>query len=855
MTDIRAARGRRRHAFTRGRRRHPLVLGLFALLLIAGCGGGADEPQVWVIGLDGADWDILDPMIERGELPNLAKLREEGAYGRLRSDEPLLSPMIWTSIATGRTVDEHGITWFMTDGPDGEKIPISSRNRNVRALWNIATERDRSSTVIGWWATWPVEPIDGYMVSDYVGWHSFGVTGQQIDAPGKVWPSDMQTEILDMLPSPDDVDDALLQTMVDLPPEKLGFDPERGPLGGPLPHLRQAVATARGYTDIALDLLDRRRTDFFAVYYEGTDATMHLFGNYSPPQQPWVTDEDYAAFRNAVRGYWQYQDRLLGELLEERGPNTTVMIISDHGFRTGEERLREERFEIERADASHMIDGAIVLNGPGVEPGTRLRAADIYDIAPTVLHLMGLPVARDMAGDVLEDAYTEEFLASNPVERIETYETGTWDRGDDIVIDPEAGESMEEMLRSLGYISGGADDEDGGDDTVASGGGMSVEHAVNLANVLRGQGRLQEAAATLEEQLERNPRHVESRLNLAQVYGEMGDFERSLELFAELHRERPEDLDVIEDYALGLARAGRIEDVVQLYRKGLEIDPDWAVGLAGQGLAEHRLGRSEEGLRKIRRAVEIDPRFARAHFYLATVLRDRGDLAGARDQLERTLELDPTHEQAALQLAQFLQSRGQAERARTFLEDFLEKSGASSPVSAEIAAIDLRAGRPEQALPILEEAVSDFPRDTDLLGNLGMAYAMTENLPRARATFERLLEVDPNSAEAHAQLGQFLLQSGDTEAARRHLERAAELAPDDSGVQIALATFHHRRGQLDEAMQIYEDVLEREPENALALYQLALATGASGDEDTALELLERARELDPTLPMPQRKSQ
>lgn len=829
-----------------------LLLAVATSALLVGCGGGSGEGEVWVLGLDGADWDILDPMIERGELPNLAALREGGAYGRLRSDEPLLSPVIWTSIATGKTADQHGVTWFMTDSASGEKIPVSSRNRWVRAIWNIATERQHSSTVIGWWATWPAEPIDGFLVSDYAGWHSFGVTGHEIDVPGKVWPTKMQSELLGLIPSPDGVDDALLLTMVDLPVHLLGFDAARGPFGGPLPHLRQAVATARGYTDIALDLLERRRTDFFAVYYEGTDATMHLFNNYAPPQQAWVSDEDFAAFQNAVRGYWQYQDRLLGELLAHRKPQTTVIVVSDHGFRTGDERLREEEFEIELADASHMIDGVIVMNGPGIQPGSQIRGADIYDIAPTVLHLMGLPVAEDMKGSVIEGPFTEEFVQTHPVQTVPTYELGEWDRGDDVVVDAAAGENMEEMLRSLGYI-GGSTESDPGDATGADvpGEGMTVEHAVNLANVLKGQGRLQEAAQVLEEQLRSHPQHFEARLNLAQIYGRAGDFERALPLFRSLYEEHPDQLVVIEDYALGLARAGRLEEAVGIYEAGLRLDPQWATGLAGRGLAEHQLGRSDEGLRSVQRAIEVDPRLALAHYHLGVIEMERGDLAAAERAFRRTLELEPTHEQAALYVAQSLQVRGDFEEAQSFLEDRLDKGGPSSAVSAEIAAIDMRRGEPAAAIARLREALEEAPDEIILLGNLGSALAMTGELDEAATIFGRILVLDPGSVEAHAQLGNVLLQSGRPAEAEQHLEQAAALAPEDAQVQLALATFYHRAGRLPEAMGIYESILVREPDHALALYQLAMATGAQGDEKKAMELLERARELDPSLPMPQ----
>src|SRR5512134_226449 len=116
---------------------HPRPFLLLLGLCLLGACARAPKEELWLIGLDGADWDLLEPMIAAGELPHLAALRAEGAYGRLRSDEPMLSPILWTSIATGKTADLHGVTWFMSDAPDGSKVPVGSHNRWVRALWTI----------------------------------------------------------------------------------------------------------------------------------------------------------------------------------------------------------------------------------------------------------------------------------------------------------------------------------------------------------------------------------------------------------------------------------------------------------------------------------------------------------------------------------------------------------------------------------------------------------------------------------------------------------------------------------------------------------------------------------------------
>lgn len=832
-----------------------LVLAAACILLISGaalfpgCSSQPSGPELWILGLDGADWDVIDPLIAAGKMPNLAKLRREGSWGRLRSDQPMLSPILWTSMATGRTADEHGVTWFMTTGPDGAKIPISSRNRKTRALWNITSEQGLRTGILGWWATWPVEPIDGWIVSDYVGWHSFGVTGSEFEAPGKVWPAKMQAEVTAMIPSPDDVDDALLQKMVHLPAEKLGFDASRGPFGGPLPHLRQAVATARGYTDIALHLLKKDRPQLFSLYYEGCDAILHLFSSYAAPQQDWVSDEDYAAFKDAVDEYWSWQDELLGEVLAQRGENTTVMIISDHGFRTGNERLREERFEIELADASHMPDGIVLLHGPGIRARHKIEGADIYDVTPTALHLMGLAVAEDMAGTPMLSAQTPEARAANPVQKIPTYEKGNWDRGDDLVVDEAAGERMEEMLRSLGYISGG----EGGEDDSSATDQIDVENAVNMATILMNQGRFAEAIKALEEQRALSPSHFEVRLNLAQAYARAGRTDDAKTLYQQLRDEQPDNLSVIEDLARVYALQEDFASVSTIYGEALQSHPDWAPGLAGRGFALHRNGDTSGGAAMVERARSLDPRLADAHFYSGVISKESGRVAESRTALERAVALDPGHEQANLQLSDTLAKLGDYAGARRVLERAVEATGDTPILSAQLGVIDLQSGNVQEALPRLRAAARSLPDDPLLLGNLGVAFAMAGEMGPAIAAFEKVIAMQPSNAEAHGQLGNFYVQARRLDDADRELKKARELDPTNPAFPFALASILHERGQLPAAIKGYEEVLKLDPQNAYAIYQMAMAYGASGNEEKAYELIDQARAIDPSIPAPQRQ--
>ncbi len=119
---------------------------------LAGCSLGPqpDRPRAVVIGIDSADWKVIDSLAAEGRMPNLAALRERGTSGPIQTlvDFPL-SPVIWTSVATGKTPAKHGITWFLVDQPDGTRVPVRSHNRKVKALWNILAEQGRRTTAVG----------------------------------------------------------------------------------------------------------------------------------------------------------------------------------------------------------------------------------------------------------------------------------------------------------------------------------------------------------------------------------------------------------------------------------------------------------------------------------------------------------------------------------------------------------------------------------------------------------------------------------------------------------------------------------------------------------------------------------
>jgi len=124
--------------------------------------------KVLLIGWDAADWKVINPLMDQGKMPNVRALVEGGVMGQLATLHPPLSPMLWTSIATGKRPFQHGIHGFSEPTPDGLGIrPVTNLSRKCKAVWNILNQEGLRSVVVGWWPSHPAEPINGVMVSDH----------------------------------------------------------------------------------------------------------------------------------------------------------------------------------------------------------------------------------------------------------------------------------------------------------------------------------------------------------------------------------------------------------------------------------------------------------------------------------------------------------------------------------------------------------------------------------------------------------------------------------------------------------------------------------------------------------------
>lgn len=418
-----------------------LVLVIIPALLLS-CGQGADRQasrRVMVIGIDGLEWDVMAPLIENGELPTFSRIMREGAWGEVRSLEFLVSPVIWTSIATGKLPEKHGISNFVAPNEAGRSVPMTSNMWQVEPVWDILGSHGLSVGIIGWFVTWPATPVNGYLVSDHFYWGTAASGGQTRDL---TYPPRLARDLDSLRVRPTEVPESMWGRFVEGDPTVSNRTAQRH---GDLVALLSTDETLRR---VSLHMATETPTDFFAVYFPGVDRPSHRYWvDRYPDSGPTVPAEEAEIFREVIPRYYRHMDSVLAELLDLADEETTVIVTSDHGH-SGPKRDGEDyAFGI----AMHDSTGFVCLWGKDIVPGQRLDRPSVLDVTPTVLALYGLPVAEDMDGRVLTEAIDPDFLSEYPVSTVPTYQTGGAD-GAEEPIESAVDEEIKERLRSLGYI-------------------------------------------------------------------------------------------------------------------------------------------------------------------------------------------------------------------------------------------------------------------------------------------------------------------------------------------------------------------------------------------------------------------
>ena len=527
------------------------------------------DTRVLLIGIDGLEWSMIKDSIKDNKMPTFAKLMKKGVYGDLYTFLDYTSPSLWTTIATGRPPEVHGITrHILHEKGLYEPVYPGSRHRKVKALWNILTDYKEKTGVVNYQCTKPPEVINGAMVSSLT---------RKLNSHD-LFPEDL-TDELNFTIEKNFEDTGRSYSFVSYFNSHDNLSKEIANARDEL--VRLSIVTPYIYLRFGKNL------NLQITYFYGLDNISHIFWKFMDPKsfqnKAWgLNSSSIKNYGSVVKDMYADVDKFVKTIMDDvADKNTVIVICSDHGFKKGTpaprivfgnlnkllERIgvlyfkNDNQIDFSSSQAYHyeldephsfpnifvsinlkgrqpygiinpgrnylelkkrLIDilssltimetnaklfdhvsesslpeadikvaikydinlteqhvkigkevypltdfykvldksgdhsdpGVIIIYGKNIKQNGLKKDAHILDITPTILYLLGLPVAEDMEGKVLTQAIDETFLKNNPVRYIPTYETKQ--AGMDKTYEKSSSQIIErkqlDKLKSLGYV-------------------------------------------------------------------------------------------------------------------------------------------------------------------------------------------------------------------------------------------------------------------------------------------------------------------------------------------------------------------------------------------------------------------
>ena len=384
-----------------------------------------EQPRLLVVGLDSATLDAILPLAGQGRLPFLDTVLRGGAYGRVETLSPPNRDALWMTVATGKHPAEHGVTgtrlyrsdWIAPGSelqllPRGIQFgewglfgrrPLSPRVyvRRALALWEILPRLGQPAGVLGWPAAAPsIDPE--FALSDRF------FAGEP--EPRSVRPADLAERARLYRSSPRELDPAL-----------------RSHFGPDAPYaLLEAAAADAWRQSLALATMNEHpgARAVFVVFPGLREVSRRAFGGFAAVQFEGVRDPASVEAAERIAAYYGMLDDFLAALWardEGRGPRVLVVVSPAGVEPRGGSWLNRGNPEV-GGTLEGAADGVLALYGEGIRPGALLTGARLVDLAPTALYALGLPVARDLDGQVLTAAFDRSFLANHPLTFFPSFE-------------------------------------------------------------------------------------------------------------------------------------------------------------------------------------------------------------------------------------------------------------------------------------------------------------------------------------------------------------------------------------------------------------------------------------------------
>jgi predicted AlkP superfamily phosphohydrolase/phosphomutase len=391
-----------------------LVLVMFSIFVGSCCGQAQSpakpKPHVVLVGVNGMELDVIRPLLLQGRMPNLASVIKKGAYGKLRTVSAPNCPRVYSTLFTSTTPEEHGVTGFIVGG-----ITANTNMLKEEPIWSVLSKKGVTVGMANVPATFPVMPVNGYMVSGMLTRGKNCEDGvlcapklSEVQGGDAVYPAALKSELLK------NVGDFYIDC------ERMPSAPDlKGREAEAIDAWLKKIQLIRDQqTQLFNYLLEHHPADFTWLGQSCEDRTGHWLypiAPYNAGYNPKINNVRTEAFPDQYVAF----DKVLGAILKHVDDNTYVIIVSDHGIKP----LREFEESDPHAHMDHEkttpviakhdfadgddVPGSFFAMGPGIKHGLRLMGFEVsvYDIAPTILRLYGIDQPAQMRGHVLTEIF------------------------------------------------------------------------------------------------------------------------------------------------------------------------------------------------------------------------------------------------------------------------------------------------------------------------------------------------------------------------------------------------------------------------------------------------------------------
>jgi predicted AlkP superfamily phosphohydrolase/phosphomutase/Tfp pilus assembly protein PilF len=587
--------------------------------------------RVAIFALDGADWELLSELANDDRIPNLKALSRGGVTGSVQTIQPTVAPLLWTTAATGLPPDRHGVVDFIDHA---RSTPVESYARSAPAVWEIAEAFGRHSVVDNWWTAWP--PSDPNVVV-------FDTPVQLV--PNAIAPPPLAPKVEPLVVPESTVGYDQVRRFLNITPDEYNQAVTNGGPGDPINVFRGVLAKTWSDQRAGLQLFRDQSPLLFMMELSGTDVVNHLFAPYHPPYREGVSESGYRKYWPAVANYYSEIDRLIGEWMSVLPADTTVFVVSAHGFRWGKNRPRQQPAG-GAALSDHRSPGVLIVYGNHVAHNAGMHPFSIYDLAPTTLAILGLPQSMEMPGHVA----TWAFRDIQPVQtvRVVSYSEFLDQRPlpTNVHLDRQ---QYQATLQAIGHLSDPnrtmtplLDDEPPAEKSVSPERWGLYAYFNNLGIELRKQGKTREAVDAFDRAIDINPARPTPFVNEAMTLFDRQQYTMADDMFQKAVEHGLPNADRwFVDFAALYRQKDMLSRAIGLLYRGRQLFPQSPQIAANLGSALVAAQRYTEGVPELERALGMQPSSTEVLNNLGTFYAKNKEYARALDFWNRSLTIDP----------------------------------------------------------------------------------------------------------------------------------------------------------------------------------------------------------------------